>query len=232
MHLELTITAYEEAQLADKYAFTRVEVCSALELGGLTPSAGLIRQCVKYAEVEVHVLIRPRAGHFHYNSDEVAIMMRDIREAAKQGARGVVIGALHADFTLDVESIERMFVQATNLGLEVTMHRAFDFSKSPNVALDQLIKTGIHRLLTSGTKDRAIEGIDTIISLVKQSQNRIQIMAGSGVSAENCKQLKASGIHALHFSARKPLEGTDLNMGTLYQPDEIKIQNILNELKS
>ena len=232
MQLELAVTTYEEAQIAAKYAFNRVEVCSALEVGGLTPSAGLIRQCVKYAEVEVHVLIRPRAGHFCYSSDEVAIMMRDIREAAKQGTRGVVIGALNTDLSLDLESTERMFVQATNLGLEVTMHRAFDFTKSPEEALEQLIKIGIHRLLTSGQKDKAIDGIDTIRAMVSQANNRIQIMAGSGVGAENCRQLKNSGIQALHFSARKPSEGTDLNMGTLYQPDEIKIQNILKELKS
>ena len=80
MQLELAVTTYEEALLAAKNAFNRVEVCSALEMGGLTPSAGLIRQCVKYAEVEVNVLIRPRPGHFVYSSDEVAIMMRDIRE--------------------------------------------------------------------------------------------------------------------------------------------------------
>jgi copper homeostasis protein len=230
MQLELVVSTFEEAQLAAMYAFNRVEVCSALELGGLTPSAGLIRQCVKYAEV--HVLIRPRAGHFTYNPDEVAIMMRDIREAAKQGARGVVIGALKKGNSLDLDTIERMFIQATNLGLEVTMHRAFDFVTSPNQALDQLIKIGIHRLLTSGQKGTAIEGIDTIRSLVKQSNGRIQIMAGSGVNNRNCVELKGTGIHALHFSARKPIDGTDLNMGTLYQTDTNKIQTILEALKS
>jgi copper homeostasis protein len=231
MQLELAVTTYEEAQLAAKYAFNRVEVCSALEIGGLTPSAGLIRQCVKYAEVEVHVLIRPRAGHFVYHVDEVAIMMRDIREAAKQGARGVVIGALSKDAKLDLESIERMFVQATNLGLEVTMHRAFDFCHSPLEALEQLASIGIHRLLTSGQKNTAIEGIELIQRLVMESNNRVQIMAGSGVNASNSHALRNVGVHALHFSARKSSGSTDLSMGTLYQPDHDKILEVFNALK-
>ncbi len=231
MHLELVVESFEEAELAVRYAFHRVELCSALSVGGLTPSAGMIRQCAKYAQVEVHVLIRPRAGHFVYTADEVAVMMRDIREAAKQGARGVVIGALTADHHLDLVTCERMVIQAKNLGLETTCHRAFDFVKEPIDTLEQLISLGFDRLLTSGQKPTALEGIDTISALGRQSKGRIQIMAGSGVNEHNCMALRQTGIHALHFSAHKPTAASPLNMGEVFVPDKDKIERILRNLK-
>jgi len=231
MQLELVAESFEEAELAANYAFQRVELCSALTVGGLTPSAGMIKQCARYAQVEVHVLIRPRAGHFVYTSDEVAVMLRDIREAAKLGARGVVIGALTSEGIIDREACERMHQQAINLGLETTFHRAFDFVNEAESSLEQLISMGFHLLLTSGQKPTAIEGIDTIRRLVKRATGRIQLMAGSGVNDHNCKELSQSGVNALHFSARKIGAASALNMGEIYVPDKEKIEQILRNLK-
>lgn len=231
MQLELVAESFPEAEMAAKYAFHRVELCSALAVGGLTPSAGMIKQCAKYAQVEVHVLIRPRPGHFVYTEAEVAVMLRDIREAAKLGARGVVIGALTADGIIDREACERMHQQATNLGLETTFHRAFDFVNEAESSLEQLITMGFHRLLTSGLKPTAIEGLDIIKQLVSQAAGRIQIMAGSGVNEHNCKELSQSGVSALHFSARKRGAVSALNMGEVFVPDEEKIERILTNIK-
>jgi copper homeostasis protein len=232
MQLELVAESFEEAELAANYAFQRVELCSALTVGGLTPSAGMIKQCAKYAQVEIHVLIRPRPGHFVYTETEVAVMLRDIREAAKLGARGVVIGALTTGGIIDREACERMHRQATNLGLETTFHRAFDFVNEAESSLEQLITMGFDRLLTSGQKPTAIEGIDTIRQLVKHAKGRIQIMAGSGVNEHNCKALSQTGVSALHFSARKTGAASALNMGEVFEPDKEKIERILRNLKN
>lgn len=228
MNIEICINAVEGAIIAEKYGAKRVELCSALSVGGLTPSYGLIKLCVEKTLVEVHVIIRPKEGGFVYNSQDIELMKIDISEAKRAGAKGVVFGVLTAENT--ISNYNAVLVEfAKSLDLEVTFHRAFDFLPDYKSGIQKLIDFGFDRVLTSGTKPTAIEGIEVIDFLQKNFGAEIQIMAGSGVNLENALQLAATGINNLHFTAQKSTNlNTQLSMGELMVVDEEKIKNIVD----
>ncbi len=231
MKLELCIDSVDEAKVARDFGFNRVELCSALEIGGLTPSYGLIKACAAIRNIETHIMIRPRGGSFDYSKNELEIMKADIEKCASLGASGVVFGILNGDNTIDRPSNELLITIAKSLGLETTFHRAFDFIHDPITGLKSLIELGFNRLLTSGQKPKAIEGKDLIKELVKVSNRQIQIMAGSGVDASNAVELKECNVDALHFTARKKSDSVlSFQMGNEFVPDEEKIKKILSVL--
>lgn len=176
----------------------RVELCSALESGGLTPSAGLIVGAVRErSQMAVNVLVRPRGGDFVYNTRELAVMEADIEAVRAAGAQGVVIGALTAAGEIDVPAMERLLSHCE--GLDVTFHRAFDECADPSAALEQLISLGIPRLLTSGCQPDALKGAPLIADLVKQAANRIIIMPGAGINANNISEIeRITGAEEFH----------------------------------
>ncbi|MCM1349017.1 MAG: copper homeostasis protein CutC [Firmicutes bacterium] len=180
----------------------RIELCSALEVGGLTPSAGLITMALNLAkDVKINVLIRPREGDFLYNEDEVEVMIHDIQTSRELGVNGVVIGALDSEGGIDTPTCQRLIDAAGNLS--ITFHRAFDMCKDPIKALDTLIEMGCDRVLTSGCAPSALQGVETLKTLQEMSAGRINILAGSGVNPTNATQiLKQTGVHELHASAR------------------------------
>jgi copper homeostasis protein len=183
----------------------RVELCSALEVGGLTPSSGLIAAAVEMAATRavpdfVHVLIRPRAGGFVYRASEVDVIRRDVVAAISAGASGVVIGALTAVGTIDVDTVAAL-VEAAD-GRQVTFHRAIDAVGDPLSNLDLLISLGVTRVLTSGGSAVSGDGRVMLARLVERSAGRIQIMAGGGVTVADIPALLASGVHSVHLSAR------------------------------
>lgn len=226
MNFEICTESIEGAMIAQKYKIKRIELCSALSVGGLTPSIGLISNCVKNTAVEVHVLIRPRPGNFEYNSDEIAIMKTDIFEAKRVGASGVVFGVLKADLTLS-EFNKELVAYAKSLNLEVTFHRAFDFIKDYKKGVEQIIELGFDRLLTAGLQKTAEEGLEVINYLQANYGKQIQIMAGSGVNSLNALKMASSGINNLHFSAHKTLNTNELfSMGAQHVIDEQKIKTI------
>jgi copper homeostasis protein len=230
MKLEACIETLAEAKLAAAYNLNRVELCSALDLGGLTPTAALISACAEV--IEVHAMIRPRGGDFCYAPDEVALMLSEIEDAKKAGAVGVVFGCLDAENQLDVEATKILTQKAKQHGLQSTFHRAIDFVPDQESVLEKLIVLGINRVLTSGGKPTAIAGLEEIARLVKTANGRIEIMAGSGVNASNAAALKTSGVDALHFSIRKPTGSVlPLGMGANYGLDEEKILGTLSMLK-
>lgn len=183
----------------------RVELCSGLADGGLTPSAGFITAAKKIcsaSETKLHILIRPREGDFIYSPMEIECMLNDIHECKRLGADGVVIGALLPDGTIDMATCKSLIKAAD--GMTITFHRAFDLTADLSAALEQVINLGANRILTSGGAQTALEGADTLASLNRQADGRIVLLAGSGVSAENATEiLKKSGVNELHASARK-----------------------------
>jgi copper homeostasis protein len=228
MTFEFCIDTIEGAIAAKKYGVKRVELCSALNVGGLTPSFGLIQQCSQQG-VEVHVMIRHIEGGFVYSKEDVIIMEEDIKKAKEAGASGVVFGCLTPQNTLAIDANITLIETARNLNLEVTFHRAFDLVKDTKETLISLINLGVDRILTSGQRDKAIEGIDIIEQLLKQANGRIEIMAGSGVNSSNVKQLSETGIDALHFTIHQSKTETEsLGMGSKTIIDESKITSILN----
>lgn len=181
---------------------TRVELCSALEIGGITPSAGLMREARKVNDIALHVLIRPRGGDFLYDEQEAECMVQDIITAKECGADGVVIGALTADGEIDTALCSRLTAAAQ--GMNITFHRAFDMCRDPYKALEEIIALGCNRILTSGQAATAEAGIETIKKLVALADGRISIMPGCGVNANNAaKIIDATGACEIHASARK-----------------------------
>ena len=190
----------------------RIELCTALELDGLTPTRDEIRQAVSMCQaagVVVHVLIRSREGDFIYNEAEAEQMSAEIVMALEEGADGIVIGALTKDGDLDVPMCskwiavakEYLAIQAENRPLGITFHRAFDVCRNPMQALEEIIAMGCNRLLTSGQEPSAVKGLPMLKKLVEASAGRLCILAGAGVSAENYMQIVAeAGVTEVHGS--------------------------------
>ena len=175
----------------------RIELCSALSLDGLTPSVGLLNKVREmYPELTVHVLIRPREGNFVYTEAEVDVMERDIR-AVRPFADGIVIGALTPAGDVDMMAMRRLMRAAE--GRPVTFHRAFDVCREPLVALEQIIELGCRRLLTSGQQPTALQGVALLRQLRDLSEDRLIVMPGGGVNADNASeivsQVRTSEIH-------------------------------------
>lgn len=214
--LEIAVQDPAGVRIAAEVGATRVELATALALGGLTPSPATLELAVETAGAEgpeVHVLIRPRAGGFHYTEDELVVSERDVRRAIGAGAAGVVIGALDAAGSLDVDAMARLRDAAG--GASVTLHRAIDMTADPVATLRAARDLGLRRVLTSGGASVAIDGIDTLRALVAAAEGGIEIMAGSGVDAANAPALAASGVDAIHFSAKRAVsEAGGVRMGS------------------
>lgn len=199
--LEVCCADLQSVRAAKEGRAHRVELCQALELDGLTPSAEMMESAIGMG-IPVQVLIRPREGDFVYNNDEVRQMRRDIRLAKQLGANGVVIGALRPDGSIDEDTVRSLVEEAKDLS--ITFHRAFDVCAKPLEALEQIISLGCHRLLTSGQAPTAEQGIPLLKKLVEQSAGRLIIMPGSGVNPQNaCRILSETGAHEIHGSLRK-----------------------------
>ena len=150
--------------------------------------------------VPVHVLVRPRAGGFSYSALEVSLMVRDIEAVVDAGAAGVVVGALTAGGVLDRHALAALRDAAE--GLEVTVHRCVDALSDPVAAIDVLADLGVTRVLTSGGAATAVEGVTVIGRMVETAEGRVHVMAGGGVKVEDVPELVATGIEAVHMSAR------------------------------
>lgn len=191
----------------------RIELCSGLSEGGLTPSMGLIKSAVASGLPEINVLIRPRPGDFLYTAEELSLMEYDIQEAIAAGATGVVIGVLTPDGDIDMEACQRLIKVAREAGekrgrehVNVTFHRAFDVSRDADKSLDDIVSLGCDCILTSGQSPSAVTGTIMLAHLVKKAAGRITIMAGAGITPANARDLiETTGVELLHSTARKPV---------------------------
>ncbi len=199
--LEVCCADLQSVRAAMEGGAHRVELCEALEVDGLTPSAEMMAEAIGLG-IPVQVLIRPRQGNFVYDEAEVQSMLEGIRQAKRLGANGVVIGALKPDGSIDEETVRRLAAEAK--GLSITFHRAFDVCARPMEALEQIIALGCHRLLTSGQAPTAEQGIPLIKRLVGQAAGRLSIMPGSGVNPGNARLiLSETGAREIHGSLRQ-----------------------------
>ena len=202
----------------------RVELCSALAEGGLTPSAAVIRFAT--SRISTNVLIRPRPGDFVYSDDELAVMEADIDEAVGAGASGIVVGVLTPEGNVDIQACRRLIGRAS--GLDNTFHRAFDVTADPFKALEDIISLGFSRLLTSGQQPSALEGASLIAELHRRAAGRIKIIAGAGVSPSNAADiLHSSKADELHASARALRHSAmtcsaNISMGTADTPGDTR----------
>jgi copper homeostasis protein len=183
----------------------RIELCSALEIGGLTPSAGLLRAAAQCA-VPVVAMIRPRGGDFCFDDAQVALMRDEIDAVAAAGLEGVVLGASLADGRLDARVLERLARHAAGLGLRSTLHRAIDLCPDLAQAVALAIDLGFERILTSGGARSAPEGLDGLRRCFDAASGRIAIMPGAGVTPDNVDMLRAAlPLTDIHASCSEPL---------------------------
>ena len=203
--IEIATTDFTTTKSAVEGGADRIELCAALSDGGTTPSFGTIKNCRKNFDVALFPIIRPRGGDFFYTDEEHAIMLADVILCKELGCDGVVIGLLKKDGNIDIEKT-RALVEAA-YPMEVTFHRAFDRCIDPVKGLEELIAAGCQRVLTSGQKPAAPDGAPLIASLIKQADERIIIMPGSGVREDNIKQLAVdTGATEFHSSLRSKKE--------------------------
>lgn len=204
--IELSVDTIDAALAADALDIQRIELCSASGLGGLTPGPGLLETTVARCQrVAVHALIRPRAGDFRYTPAEIDVLVADIAAAVHAGATGVVVGALTDRFEVDKAVLTDLVAAAQ--GREVTFHRAIDVSRDPLRTLDQLIESGVDRVLSSGHAPQAEQGALVLAELIRVAQGRLAVMACGGIRAHNAAMiLDATGATHLHASPRRPVD--------------------------
>jgi len=233
--IEVCCNSLESALNAQKGGAHRVELCSNLYEGGTTPSMGEISLARKKLHIKLNVLIRPRGGDFIYSRDEIDIIKRDISFCKEIGVDGVVIGFLKPEGNIDVK-LTKEIVELSK-PMNVTFHRAFDMCKDPERALEEIIEAGADRLLTSGIKNKAIDGVDNLASLVKIADDRIIIMPGSGIRAENILEIiEKTGAKEYHVSERISVDSTmqfrreNIFMGSMPQVPEYE-KHIIDPIK-
>jgi copper homeostasis protein len=196
--VEACVDGVPSALAAEAGGAARLELCSALSEGGLTPSAGVIEMVRERVALPLFVLIRPRGGDFLYDAEEFEVMRRDVVTAGLLGADGVVLGVLQSNGTVDAERTGALIEAARPL--DVTFHRAFDFTRDADEALDRLIALGADRVLTSGHAASAIDGVATLARLVERAAGRIGVVAGGGVRPDNVRAvIQGSGVTEVHL---------------------------------
>ncbi|MFM7682960.1 MAG: copper homeostasis protein CutC [Bacteroidota bacterium] len=198
MKIELCAASQEAIQIASNLKIDRIELCQNLDQGGLTPSAGMI-QYAKDLGLETHVLIRPRAGGFHYTGEELKLMLNDVQFCKDFGVDGIVVGFLQPNFEIDSDAIEHM--NSIRGDLKLTFHRAFDDTIEWKRSLDKLISCGVDRILTSGFASNVDIGLANLIEMKNYADARIEIMPGGGVNAGNILKIKRElNPDSIHFS--------------------------------
>lgn len=227
MNFEVVIESLEELEVTNRYNIKRIELCLALDLGGLTPNIGLIESIVDKSNSEVHLMIRPRGGGFIYNLNELEIMKKDILIASKFKCKGVVFGALTNEKEIDIYKTTHLASYSKDLGLETTFHRAVDFTNNIFQSVEIIYKCGVSRILTSGGGVNVDEGIENIKKIFNQYDDIINIMPGGGINFSNAQKLINHRVKNMHFNIRTPKKAqSNIQMGIEYEVDEEKIRKI------
>jgi copper homeostasis protein len=202
--VEVCVDSLESAIAAERGGAKRVELCSGLPEGGITPSAGLIASASQKISIGLHVMIRPRPGDFCYTVDEFSVMQRDVLMAKQLGANGVVFGILDLDGKVDVQRTRQLVDLAKPL--KATCHRAFDMSADLKRSLEHVVEAGADRILTSGGCQTALEGATMLRSLVEAAGGRVIVMACGGIDDKNVQHIvKQTGVREIHVGLRTPI---------------------------
>ena len=199
MLLEICTPTLESVEAAVTGGADRIELCENLEVGGTTPSQELIRQVREQFDIDIQVLVRPRGGDFVYTADEIRQTVDEIQMAKSLGVEGVVVGALKPNTSLDLDALTQ-FKEAAS-GIQITFHKAMDEVKEPIIAIESLIALAYNRILTSGGKPTAVEGLADIRLWQKQFGNQIGFMPGGSIRPENANLFKGYGFPAIHSAA-------------------------------
>ena len=229
MKLEICANSYDSAVTAEKFGADRIELCSEISNGGITPSYGMLKRVIDNISIPAFVLIRPRSGNFVYSNQEFEIMKQNINLCKKLGYQGIVSGVLNSNNSIDSKRT-RVLVELAR-PLKFTFHRAFDCVNSPDIALNQLCELGVDRILTSGQAPTAEAGLKQLKRLQKKSFGKIILLPGGGINSSNVEQFKKAGFAEIHTSASsKKLSKSSLFSAEITYSDPDKIKAILNEI--
>lgn len=246
--LEVCVDSLTSAKAAASQGASRVELNVGLELGGLTPSIGLVEPVVAALQPlsgQVIAMIRPRPGGFAYDADELAVMQRDIDRMLTAGVDGVALGVLSTNGTVDVDANRALVQPVLQAGRQAVFHRAFDLTPDPIAAMDCLISLGFHRILTSGQAPTAIQGAAVIRQLIQHANERIEVLPGSGISPDNVAELiRKTACTQVHGSLSRSIKDTSssnnptiqfssppLSDGAYKQTDPDKVASIMEVLR-
>lgn len=204
--LEICVYNLQSCLAAEQGGADRIELCASMPEGGITPSYALIEQAKENLNIEVMVMVRPRGGDFFYDDWEFKQMKKDIELCGKIGVTGVVFGILNNDGSIDKERNKILLDVAGDM--HTCFHRAVDMSSNYVKAVEDVANLGFTRILTSGAKNKAIDGLDNIQKISKLLNGKIEIMAGSGVNPNNIQHIyNKAKVQAFHFSAKKIVQG-------------------------
>lgn len=201
--IEICLENAESVITAEKGGADRVELCSSLFEGGLSPSLGTLIVARRHTHIPISVMVRPRGGDFCYSDIEYEVMKEEVRLFKENGADSIVFGVLNPDGTVDRERTEELV--SLSRPLPVTFHRAFDMTRDPFEALETLISIGVDRILTSGQEASVVEGLDLLSALIKRAGERIIIMPGCGITERNYRKIDDT-LHAREYHVHLPYE--------------------------
>ena len=224
--IEVCAGSYLDCLTAYQAGCKRVELNSALSVGGLTPTLGTLKKVKKDTDMSVICMVRPRAGGFCYNKEDILIMFEDAAILLENGADGLAFGFLNEDKTINEELTAKMVNLIHSYHKEAVFHRAFDVCADPYQSMELLVHCQVDRLLTSGQKAKAEAGMELIASLQEKYVSEIEILAGSGVNSGNAARILAeTKIHQLHSSCKSYLSDVttssdDVTYAYLDQPHE------------
>jgi copper homeostasis protein len=237
VQVEVCVSSVEEAEVAVACGADRLEICSWLACGGITPSSGLVDTVRNAVRVPVRVLVRPTPGGFNYSAAETAVLLTDA-EVFGGGALGLVTGALTEAGGLHSAIMRSVIGLAPES--EITFHRAIDRSTDPICVVDECVGLGIDRILTSGGATLAIDGVTTIQRIIKQAGDRCSVTIAGGIGPANVVELvERTGAREIHFAAQRTISGpvpgasmssSQAGMNFLSEPDAAKIEGVLNAL--
>lgn len=216
--IEICCGSYEDALAAYRGGAHQVELNSALALGGLTPSLATLQLTKDHTELKVICMVRPRAAGFYYSEEEFRVMMEETKLLLEHGADGIAFGFLTENFEIDQERTKQMVDLIQSYQREAVFHRAIDVTKNYEVAIEQLIQLHVDRILTSGQQDKAPQAINKLRAIQQKYGDKIEILIGSGMNADNVRQLiAATGIQSIHSSCKEwRIDPTTQNHGVSY----------------
>lgn len=226
--IEICLESVESVIAAEKGGADRVELCSDLFEGGLTPTIGTVKTALRKSNIKINAMIRPRGGDFCYSDEEFEVMKEDIKAFKETGINGIVFGILTPEGDVDVKRSKEIIELARPLA--VTFHRAFDMTRDPYKSLEELIELGVDRVLTSGQEATVPEGADLLEELVQIAGDRIIVMPGCGITERNFPKLRDK-IKAKEYHIYLPYETTSkmkfhpghIYMGGLLRQSEFTI---------
>jgi len=231
MKIEVCINRLEDIALLQPLAVDRIELCVELACGGLTPSLAMVEQALAISTLPIHVLVRSRSGHFNYSEATLFEMKRTIAQLQDLGVAGIVTGALTPEKKLPV-AVLKSFRSIVSKG-ELYFHRAFDEVNTPEMALEELISLGYDGVLTSGQENTAQAGIQALKQWKTQANEKMVILPGGGINADNCLQFKTLGFEWVHLSAKKRLDDDPSSLFTApqYSLDVKALNEVITLLK-